>query len=235
MEFTYNAYKEMLVLLKENNYEDINYGEKGNGKTVILRHDVDNSLEKARDIAIIENEMEMKSTYFILISSDFYNIFSKKSLDFIQEIKALGHEVGLHFDEKKYKVSNIDDVKKEIHREIKIISQLVNFNINTVSMHRPSQFLLNENMDLGDVINSYSQTYFKEMKYISDSRMHWRENPIENILSNNHKNLHILTHPFWYAAEPETMEQKLKKFINEAKNERYETLKNNIRDLERII
>ncbi|TAA72861.1 polysaccharide deacetylase family protein [Planococcus salinarum] len=235
MEFTYNAYKELLILLKENNYHDIIYGEKGNGKTVILRHDVDYSLEKALDIAIIENEMDMKSTYFILISSDFYNVFSKKSIEFIQRIKGLGHEVGLHFDEKKYNINNIDDIKKEIFTEIKIISQLFNFKVNTVSMHRPSQFLLNENLDLGNVINSYSQAYFKEMKYISDSRMNWRENPVENIISNNYKNLHILTHPFWYANESETMEHKIEMFINGAKNERYETLKNNITDLEKII
>lgn len=225
----------MLALLKENKFKDIKYGEEHSGKTVLLRHDVDYSLEKAIEIAKIEREMNMKSTYFILVSSDFYNVFSKKSISFIQNIIELGHEIGLHFDEKKYVINNINDIKKEIYNEIEILSQLINSEINTVSMHRPSQYLLNQNLDLGKVINSYSQAYFKEMKYISDSRMNWREDPFYNISSSDIKKLHILTHPFWYSDKPETMDYKLKLFINEAKNERFETLKNNITDLNKII
>ena len=54
----------------------------------------------------VEKELNVNSTYFILLSTDFYNINSDKSLRILKEIKRLGGKIGLHFDEKKYKISD---------------------------------------------------------------------------------------------------------------------------------
>ncbi len=65
--------------------------------------------------------------------------------------------------------------------------------------------------------------------------MHWREDVLGIIESEDYSRLHILTHPFWYSSKRETIDEKLMNFINSAKLERYYNLKDNIRDLDKII
>lgn len=52
MEFTYDAYRKLLLTFKNNGYQDIFYQEADmTKKQVILRHDIDNSIEDALKIA----------------------------------------------------------------------------------------------------------------------------------------------------------------------------------------
>ncbi len=56
MLFTYNSYKELLNLLKEHQYEFTDYFNwEKESKSVILRHDIDNDIEKALQLANVEN------------------------------------------------------------------------------------------------------------------------------------------------------------------------------------
>lgn len=236
MKFTTRAYIQLLELLRNNGYEFCFYDEcEKIEKSVILRHDIDLSIEKALDFAILEHQIGVKSTYFILLSTNFYNVFSKRTYDKIMQIISLGHDVGLHFDEKRYSIQTINEMEHYIQFETKLFNKLFNCPIKVVSMHRPSKFVLENDLQFDNIINSYSTKYFKGMKYLSDSRMHWRENPIAAIESGIYKKMHILTHPFWYSADEETMNFKLKNFLNQAKTERYEYLDDNITELSRVI
>ena len=86
MEFTYDAYRKLLLTFKNNGYQDIFYQETDmTKKQVILRHDIDNSIEDALKIAKIEKEVGMKSTYFVLIGTEFYNLFTKRSKEMIEK------------------------------------------------------------------------------------------------------------------------------------------------------
>ena len=224
MEFTYEAYKNMILNLRNNEYKVVGYNNDFKEKTVILRHDIDFSLEKALDIAKLENQLGVFSTFFILLSTDFYNINSIKSLEILKNIIRLGGKIGLHFDENKY-----------INYELKIISTILEFPVDIVSMHRPSQSFLEMDLEIPNVVNSYQKKFFTEFKYVSDSRMHWRENIEEIINSKKYQNLHILTHPFWYNFNKEEREYKIKKFLNESILERYNSLNENIKDFEQIL
>lgn len=236
MQFTYNGYVELINLLKEKDYKFCNYlnyyDEK---KFVIFRHDVDMSLKKALYFAKLEYKNNIKSTYFVLVSTNFYNIFSKESNDILKEILMLGHDIGLHFDEKKYSISNAKELEYWVKKESKILEDVLDKKVNVVSMHRPSKWILNNDVQFKGMINSYSQKFFSECKYLSDSRMHWREDVLGIIRSGIYNKLHILTHPFWYSNKKETINYKLINFISEAKVARYYNLKNNIQDLDDII
>ena len=103
MDFTYKAYEKMVTLLRKNGYVFSKYKDNRmpNLKTVIMRHDVDMDLNKALRMAVFENQLGITSTYYVLISSDFYNAFSKNSVNIMKQIMNLGHDIGLHFDEQK--------------------------------------------------------------------------------------------------------------------------------------
>lgn len=236
MKFTYEAYKNMILNLKENNYEIVDYKNyKKRDKVVILRHDIDTSLEKALEMVELENKLNVSAIYFVLLSTDFYNVASKKSLEIIKEIIKLGGTIGLHFDEQKYQVETKEDLIKYVKYEADILSKIIGKKIEIVSMHRPSKKFLEMNLEIPEMINSYQKEFFEDFKYVSDSRMNWREDVEEITSSNKYKKLHILTHPFWYEEKENTMKNKLERFLIKAILERYGSLDDNIRDFQDII
>ena len=58
-------------------FDDAEVGE----RHVILRHDLDMSIDAALPIAEIERDMGMSATYFVMVRNEFYNPFSKRSID----------------------------------------------------------------------------------------------------------------------------------------------------------
>ena len=236
MKFTYESYKRMIELLRTHGYEFAGYHDyEGNEKCVILRHDIDNSIEKAVRLAEIENEIGVRSTYFVLLTSDFYNVASAKSLAGLKRIADLGHGIGLHFDEIAYPEESRNDVPGLIKREADILGQVLGMHIRSVSMHRPSKATLAADYKIPGLVNSYGQTFFHDFKYLSDSRRRWREPVLDIISKEEAQRLHILTHAIWYNDQEETIAETLSKFITAANHERYLTEKDNITDLESIL
>lgn len=149
-EFTYNEYKNILESLSYHGYKCACYDNwNENEKSVILRHDVDVSLKKALKMAQFEHSCGVVSTYFILITADFYNAFNKRNRELIRRIKELGMEIGLHFDETMY--SSNCNIIEAIRNEIVVMQQMLNVKIGSVSMHVPSKKTLEANYDIGKI------------------------------------------------------------------------------------
>lgn len=236
MDFTYKEYIDLINMLKQNNYKFTNYRDYKNvNRPVIFRHDIDNSIERALEIAKIEKANDVKSTFFVLLSTDFYNVFSKKSNALLREIISNGHRIGLHFDEKRYQINSKEELERYIECEKDIIGGVLDTIIDTVSMHRPSKWILENNIQFDNIINSYSKEFLHQFKYLSDSRMHWREDVLGIIESQEYNKLHILTHPFWYAENKGDIKERVSGFIKEANRDRYYQMKDNIRDIEEIV
>ena len=103
MEFTFQAYRDLLALLRERGYAFRGYHDYETARRcVILRHDIDTSLSQAVRLAELEAEEGVWSTWFVLLRTDFYNAFSKAGTEALLRIQSLGHEIGLHFDEASY-------------------------------------------------------------------------------------------------------------------------------------
>ena len=80
MNFTYGSYKQLIQTLKKSGYNFTDYDKCDCfDKCVIMRHDLDFELQRALNIAEIEKEEGVFSTFFVLVTSDFYNILSSES------------------------------------------------------------------------------------------------------------------------------------------------------------
>lgn len=236
MLFTYDSYISLIVALRKNNYSFTDYNVCDNHeKCVILRHDVDTSLDKAVQLANLEAELGVKSTYFLLLSSELYNVMANDSQKKIKEIQKAGHDIGLHFDELNYDKTYGEGIQSIINEEVSILEKVLQTTIRSVSMHRPSQETLQADYDLSPVINSYGKKFFKEFKYVSDSRRKWREDVMEIIQSGKYDKLHILTHAFWYHDEEKDLKTTIKEFVSQGNMKRYHILSKNITDLESIL
>ncbi len=236
MKFTLQAYRDLLKLLRENNYSICDYYNYLNyDKFVILRHDVDFDLRKAAKFAKMESEMGVRSIYFILISSDFYNVLSLYNYNCVKEILSYGHEIGLHFDKTKYVGKDMKQIRAAIYEEIHLLEMIIGQKVRTVSMHRPSKEMLESEMELDHVVNTYGRLFFKDIKYISDARMNWRED-VESVVKNGESlKIQLLTHPFWYSETERTITENLKRFVLRASEERYKELGENLRDLGSVL
>lgn len=199
MDFTYQAYRNLLEKLKKQEYTFECYDNTKDDYTVICRHDIDTSLAYAIPIAEMENELAISAVYFVLVSTDFYNVFSKENRLILKKIRNLGHKIGLHFDASLYSWDTIDDLENEISNERKILEYVLGEEVNVISFHRPVKELFNKSLRM-QLTSAYESTYFSGYEYLSDSRRNWRKNPCE-IIKARPKHIQLLTHPIWYSEE----------------------------------
>ena len=216
--FTLKHYEEICNIIAESQYKISFFNDYFlNFKNIlVLRHDIDQSLEQSIKIATIENRYNIKSTFFLWLRSPFYNIFEKKYSDIIYKISNLGHQIGLHFDENVYKIENEKNLNKFIEKEINLIRNYFNINIYTISMHKPSEWLLNNDVKLNKYVNTYEKRFFRDFKYLSDSRRQWREGCICNKIDvKKYNKLHLLIHPFWWIDKDISFNKRMSDFIKE--------------------
>lgn len=98
--FLYSAYERLLRrLADESRYRVVplrEFGEAPRDRVVVgLRHDVDERLESALELARLERRYGLRSTYFLLHTARYYR---RDALPAYRELEALGHEVGWHND-----------------------------------------------------------------------------------------------------------------------------------------
>lgn len=237
MEFTYRAYADLLALLKAGGYACCDYHDYENAsRCVILRHDIDTSLAQAVRLAELEAEAGVKSTYFVLLRTEFYNPASRRSQDALHRIQTLGHEIGLHFDEAAYgRELTGEETAQNIIKECGLLSVLLETPVSTVSMHRPSKATLEGDLKIPGIVNSYGKTFFHDFKYLSDSRRRWREPVLDIVRSGEYDRLHILTHAFWYHEQEETISKTVGGFVRGANREQYAQIAENITDIRSIL
>ncbi|MCR5687793.1 MAG: hypothetical protein K6G58_07230 [Lachnospiraceae bacterium] len=236
MEFTYRGYERLLNKLISLDYEFSDYRSwEDKKRSVILRHDIDYDVTKALRLAELEAGINgVSSTYFVLLTSDLYNVFSKETNEMLRSIADMGHGIGLHFDEKRYEGIGLGRLADKIRQEAEILSDVLGTGIDTVSMHRPRKELLDAALAIPGMINSYSPVFFNEFKYVSDSRRRWRED-IDAVTEAGYDRLHILTHAFWYNEEEIGIEDSVESFVNDANRCRYEKMSQNITDIGAIM
>lgn len=234
MQFTFQAYRELLELLRKTGYVFVDYHSQAASRCVILRHDIDYSPEAALKLGEIERFHRVAATYFVLLTSNFYNPASRTSREAFKKLQDMGHEIGLHFDETAYPASN-GSMEEQIKREASILSDILDKEVQTVSMHRPSKETLDADLQIPGMVNSYGRAFFHDYKYLSDSRRRWREPVLDIIREGSYDRLHILTHAFWYHDPEESIEKTMGDFIRAANVERYNEMEANIAELQSII
>ena len=175
--------------------------ENGDAPYLILRHDVDVSLESALKMAEIEHKMEVRSTYFILLSSNHYNSFEGRNAATIKRISGFGHEIGLHYDVEQYRCYT-EGTDQALKKEIQALENLVGKEVRSISSHAPmhsSSFL-----DSSSYVNA-DDSRLRDI-YVHDSRKLWTIKSLSVLLNNPPRRVQLLVHPchWWPPVKPRT-------------------------------
>lgn len=194
-------------------------------------------ISSAARISCLEREEGVVSTFFVLLTSDFYNVFSGESSEKLRQIMECGHEIGLHFDPARYPEAAGDTgvLKRKITEEARLLETVVGKEVRAFSMHRPGKGAAGGGVEIPGMADSYGKEFFHGFRYLSDSRKYWREPVDEIVASGRFSRLHILTHPFWYSDMETDMYASLERFVNGAGRQRLAFLKKNITDLESVM
>jgi hypothetical protein len=94
--FDLGHYRELLDSATAGGYRWAFFDTPPEAGTIILRHDVDLSLDAALRMAELEAEAGAGATYFLMTRSEFYNLDSESGRAAIARLRELGHRVGLH-------------------------------------------------------------------------------------------------------------------------------------------
>ncbi len=157
---------------------------------LLLRHDLDGPLKGARAMAELEGEAGVQATYFVQTAGDFYNLLSVPHRTFLRRLIDLGHEVGLHYDAKRYVAGGA----AALSSDLRLLEDLCGRPVRSASQHLPVEddaILLD-----GRIENEAYEPRFTQapMTYISDSLMAWRQ-ATPHDLFDRRASFQLLTHP----------------------------------------
>lgn len=203
-------YHDFLQTFKGAGYEFVFFNEltKSHGQ-LALRHDIDFDTSLALQCAEIEHNLGIKSTFFFLMKSELYNVFSEKDYKNVMAIKALGHKISIHFDPTIY-----EDFHKGLEKEVQVFRSMFDEEVTIISLHRPNTFFQQLDETIFDIEHTYQSRYFRDIKYVSDSTGEWRfGHPADTDEFANKKSLHVLIHPIWWMVSGDNNIDKLKKYF----------------------
>jgi len=168
-------------------------------RLVYLRHDIDNCVESALLMAELEARSGALSTYLAMVRSANYNPFTAENVRRLQQIRALGHEVGLHFTADEHTPASLErDLASCIQGDARLLEHALGAPVRVFSFHNPGEngpFTI----DVPGLVNAYSDRFFADALYLSESNMRWRHgSPVGVLESCEHRVVQILVHPLSY-------------------------------------
>ena len=195
--FSLEIYEEIVNRAKELKYEfptvsELKNGAQSHGRFLLLRHDIDVSPRYALRMARLEHSLGVRSSYYILLHSLYYNPAAPPHWDALREIVSMGFEVGLHYETDFFENRGLDPLRGVLH-DAAALENILQIKIVSVSQHRPasSTFLqkLNEHY-----VDAYNHDLMHNVRYISDSGFKWRKETLLDLFGKEER-IHALLHP----------------------------------------
>ena len=225
--FSYRRYREILRQLQSRGYRFAAFLEAQdlvarNATFALMRHDIDFDLEKALKIAEIEADSGVTATYFFMVRTNHYNVFSREGAETVSRILDLGHHLGLHFDCAAYRDDSRVPAEGGCGRlcqacsaEAMMLQNWFGKAVSIVSYHRPNKIVLSGEPALSMPLqHTYMPLFVHDLCYRSDSRGEWAfGDPTQSVAFKEGRPLHVLTHPIWWNDPPMPAREILLRFI----------------------
>lgn len=176
MDFTFKKYKELLVVLKENDYmfqtfED--YIKQPLKKVVVLRHDVDRRSPHSIDLANVEKSVNAKASYYFRIVPE------SNQKNVINKIVSMGHEIGYHYEDLGMAKGNYEEAYSNYLKNLEYFRTY--YPVSTICMHGSPENRI-DNRDIwkkfdykknGIIAEPYFDVDYNEVFYITDASRSW--------------------------------------------------------------
>lgn len=209
-DFSLEHYREILRAAGEGGYRFAFFGSPPSEGDLFLRHDVDLSLEAALEMAELEADEGVATTYLLMTRSVFYNLASHEGERAIAQLRELGHQVGLH----------------AVHPEVELDARFDPI----VAWHNPEPAFMTAPID--GVVNVMEQTHFDPATYRSDSNHRWRSGcPHDELRAGAFPWLQLLVHPEIWVYPGSTMAATMQAMLDAQRAHRFALLRDDRIDL----
>jgi hypothetical protein len=209
-DFSLAHYRDLLQAARRGGYRFAGFDRAPERGDLILRHDVDLSLDGALAMAELEAEEGAWSTWFLMTRSVFYNLGSKEGEHAIARLRELGHRVAHHA---VWPDVGLDDRFDKV-----------------VAWHNPDPEYMKAPID--GAVNVMEPPFFDPDHYRSDSNQHWRHGcPHEDLQEHRFEWLQLLTHPEIWAFDGATMRESMESMLDADRAARFEHLRDDRIDL----
>lgn len=176
-DFTLKSYQTLLFAFQQAGYQFQTFEElmtqPFEGKSVVMRHDVDELAWNALKIAQLENELGIRATYFFRI------VKQSNVPEVIEQIVGLGHEIGYHYEDMAMAEGDEVQAIKTFEENLSYFRKY--YPVKSVCMHGSSTSdydnrLLWKNHSLSDfglVGEPYLSVDFNKVFYLTDTGYAW--------------------------------------------------------------
>jgi hypothetical protein len=202
--FDLDHYRELLAATRAGGYRFAGFDGAPAAGDLLLRHDVDLSLEAAVRLAEVEAEAGAWSTWFLMTRSVFYNLSSEAGERAVARLRELGGRVAHHA---VWPHVDLDERFEPV-----------------VAWHNPQPEYMTAPVD--GAINVMASPWFDPGHYRSDSNQQWRYGcPHEELARGDFEWLQLLVHPEIWVFEGLTMRETMESFLGEDRAARLEQLR----------
>jgi len=197
--FDLDHYRELLDAARTGGYRFTHFDHTPTTGDVLLRHDVDLSLDAAVQLAELEMNHEATATYFLMTESVFYNLASSEGVRAIARLRELGHRVGLHAVHPNATLDERFDA--------------------VVAWHNPDPDYVNA--PIAGAVNVMQAGFFDPATYRSDSNQRWRSGcPHEELRAGAFPWLQLLTHPEIWVYPGDSMGRTMRSMLDAERERR---------------
>lgn len=217
-DFNYKTYGHLIKTIQKSN-TNLRFQDWPTCRTMrffILRHDVDGCPKAALKLAKFEAKSGIRATYFLLLSSIYYNLLSAEYYCLPRQLITLGHEIGLHYDMQAYSMIKNKNPREIFRLHIELLSKLAGIKIRSIAAHNPSAHLNDPFRRAKGFLNAYDEQFTKKMAYFSDSCGEWRNETIEIFRSKMiPPRFQLLIHPIFWDEKSANRYNRLNCFANQ--------------------
>jgi len=209
-DFSLGHYRELLRAAAAGGYRWAGFDRPPEPGDLLLRHDVDLSLEAALAVAEVEAAEGAWSTWFLMTRSSFYNLAAGEGVQAITRLRELGHRVGHH----------------AVYPDVDLDGRFD----AVVAWHNPDPEFMQA--EIPGAVNVMRPPFFEPGHYRSDSNQTWRSGcPHDELARGDFEWLQLLIHPEIWAFEGGTMRETMESFLDADRAKRLERLRHDRIDL----
>ena len=199
MRFSLDSYRALIRSALDAGYSAARFGsDQLPERSLLLRHDVDYSLDMAVSLARANAELGVAGTFFILLRGHSYNPLSPTSMKRLDELASQGQHLGLHV---------AGGTETTIGRDFEYLASQVPLD-RVFSWHNPTQELIDKHREhetFEGLINVYSRRFLDGALYRSDSNFGKSYDELAAAFAGDGRPVHLLIHPINWVAGGNSM------------------------------
>jgi hypothetical protein len=177
-------------------------------RVMVVRHDVDVSLDYALQMAEVEVAEDVRSTYFVRLHSRLYDPLAADNASRLRWLLEHGFEVGLHYEVSYWGDPDSPRYRELLAEEKTALESALGAPIHGTVEHMPANRGRSFDADHGplpdDLLDElrlqyegYSPLFTRQLTYLSDSNQRWKRECVHHWLGREDR-IYALFHPVWW-------------------------------------